>query len=446
MADRDLQDLDRSVLWHPFTQQQGWADEEPPVIERARGHDALRHRRQRLHRRRLVAVVQRPRPPPPGDRRRRHATSSTASPTRRCSGSRHPPGDRARRSASSTLAPRRPDARLLLRQRLDGVRGRAEDGLPVVAPARRAAAHAASSACATATTATRSARCRSAGSSSSTRSTARCCSTRWHAEPGDADAHARAARASTASAVAAVIVEPLVQGAAGILLQPDGYLRAVRELCDEHGVLLICDEVATGFGRTGTMFACEQEGVAPDFMCLAKGLTGGYLPLAATLTTERVYEGFLGALRGVPHVLPRPHLHRQPARLRGRARHARRLRAGAHARAPAAEDRAARRRCSTEHVAPLPARRRGPPARLHGRHRARRASRSTTRMGHQVTLAARAPRRDRPAARRRGRADAAAVDRARPSCAGSSRSPPPRSPRRRRRPLARGVAPLASSR
>ena len=73
-----------------------------------------------------------------------------------------------------------------------------------------------------------------------------------------------------------------------------GYLRAVRELCDEFGVLLICDEVAVGFGRTGTMFACEQEDVAPDLMCLAKGITGGYLPLAATLTTERVYAAFLG--------------------------------------------------------------------------------------------------------------------------------------------------------
>ena len=92
-----------------------------------------------------------------------------------------------------------------------------------------------------------------------------------------------------------MIVEPLVQGAAGMLVHPPGYLRAVRELCDRYGVLLICDEVATGFGRTGTMFACEQEGVAPDLLCLAKGLTGGYLPLAATLATERIYEGFLGA-------------------------------------------------------------------------------------------------------------------------------------------------------
>jgi adenosylmethionine-8-amino-7-oxononanoate aminotransferase len=111
------------------------------------------------------------------------------------------------------------------------------------------------------------------------------------AEPGDI----ASMEALIDDKVAAVIVEPLVQGAAGILVHPDGYLRAVRELCDRHGVLLICDEVATGFGRTGTMFACEQEGVSPDFLCLAKGLTGGYLPLAATLTTERVYEGFLGA-------------------------------------------------------------------------------------------------------------------------------------------------------
>ena len=85
-----------------------------------------------------------------------------------------------------------------------------------------------------------------------------------------------------------------MQGAAGILLHPDGYLRAVRELCDKYDIIMICDEVATGFGRTGTMFACEQEGVVPDLMNVAKGLTGGYMPLAATLATERIYEGFLG--------------------------------------------------------------------------------------------------------------------------------------------------------
>ncbi|HEY1538947.1 MAG TPA: adenosylmethionine--8-amino-7-oxononanoate transaminase [Solirubrobacteraceae bacterium] len=115
----------------------------------------------------------------------------------------------------------------------------------------------------------------------------------WQAQPGD-PAHMAALLREHAGEVAAVIVEPLVQGAAGMIIQPDGYLRAVRELCDEHDVLLICDEVATGFGRTGTMFACEQEDVAPDLMCVAKGLTGGYLPLAATLTSERIYEAFLG--------------------------------------------------------------------------------------------------------------------------------------------------------
>ncbi len=114
------------------------------------------------------------------------------------------------------------------------------------------------------------------------------------AEPGDAN-HLERILAMHEEEVAAVIVEPLVQGAAGMIVHPPGYLRAVRELCDRFGVLLICDEVATGFGRTGTMFACEQEQVAPDLLCLAKGLTGGYMPLAATLATERVYEGFLGA-------------------------------------------------------------------------------------------------------------------------------------------------------
>jgi adenosylmethionine-8-amino-7-oxononanoate aminotransferase len=113
------------------------------------------------------------------------------------------------------------------------------------------------------------------------------------AEPGDVGDMARLL-AEHEGEVAAVIMEPLVQGAAGMLAHPPGYLRAVRELCDEHGALLILDEVATGFGRTGRMFACEHEGVAPDLLCLAKGISGGYLPLAATLASERIYEGFLG--------------------------------------------------------------------------------------------------------------------------------------------------------
>ena len=94
--------------------------------------------------------------------------------------------------------------------------------------------------------------------------------------------------------VAGVVIEPLVQGAAGMKLWRRGLLAELRSLCTERGALLIVDEVLTGFGRTGTMFACEQEGVTPDLMAVAKGFTGGYLPLAATLATEEIYRAFLG--------------------------------------------------------------------------------------------------------------------------------------------------------
>ncbi len=94
--------------------------------------------------------------------------------------------------------------------------------------------------------------------------------------------------------VAAVIVEPLVQGAGGIITAPDGHLARVAEIARAHGVLLIVDEIATGFGRTGTLFACERDGVAPDLMCVGKGITGGTLPLSATLATEEIFEAFLG--------------------------------------------------------------------------------------------------------------------------------------------------------
>ncbi|MFG0335575.1 MAG: adenosylmethionine--8-amino-7-oxononanoate transaminase [Maioricimonas sp. JB049] len=93
--------------------------------------------------------------------------------------------------------------------------------------------------------------------------------------------------------LAAFVIEPLVQGAAGILAHPPGYLKHVREVTQRYNVPLIADEVAVGFGRTGTLFACEQEDVRPDIMCLAKGITGGYLPLAATLVTDEIYEAFL---------------------------------------------------------------------------------------------------------------------------------------------------------
>lgn len=107
--------------------------------------------------------------------------------------------------------------------------------------------------------------------------------------------HFRGLAEDRADEIAAIIVEPLVQGAAGMIVHPCGFLKGIESICRKHGILLICDEVATGFGRTGKMFACEHEDVRPDLMTLAKGLSGGYLPLAATMATEKIYNAFLGA-------------------------------------------------------------------------------------------------------------------------------------------------------
>jgi adenosylmethionine-8-amino-7-oxononanoate aminotransferase len=97
-----------------------------------------------------------------------------------------------------------------------------------------------------------------------------------------------------ADELAAVVIEPLVQGAAGMIMHPSGFLRRLRQTCDSYGVLLIADEVATGFGRTGKMFACQHESVVPDLLCLGKGLTGGYLPMAATVARRFIFDAFLG--------------------------------------------------------------------------------------------------------------------------------------------------------
>ena len=119
-------------------------------------------------------------------------------------------------------------------------------------------------------------------------------------EPGESwEEHSRrkfaameTALARDAEEIAAVIVEPLVQCAGGMRMYDPVYLKLLREACDRHGVHLIADEIAVGFGRTGTMFACEQAAIRPDFLCLSKGLTGGYLPLSVVMTTEPVYQAF----------------------------------------------------------------------------------------------------------------------------------------------------------
>ena len=111
---------------------------------------------------------------------------------------------------------------------------------------------------------------------------------------GDAFTQLERVLAENADRIAGFVIEPLVQAAAGILVHPPGYLKRVRELTRQYGIPLIADEIAVGFGRTGTLFACEQEDVSPDILILSKGLTGGYLPLAATLVTDEIYDVFLG--------------------------------------------------------------------------------------------------------------------------------------------------------
>jgi len=283
---------DRDHLWHPFTQQRGWSDEEPLIVERAQGTDLI-------------------------DTRGRRYIDGVSSLWCNVHGHRHPRIDRAIRAqldrvAHSTMLGLSHPLAIRLARRLVELAPPglnrvfySDSGSTAVEIALKMAFQ----------------YWRQAGGGESRRTRFVSLREAYHgdtvgavsvggidlfhglyrallfdaltAEPGDAGDMERVLCEHDGE-VAAVIVEPLVQGAAGMLVHPEGYLREVRELCDRHGVFLICDEVATGFGRTGRMFACEHEQVTPDFLCLAKGITGGYLPLAATLTTERVYEGFLG--------------------------------------------------------------------------------------------------------------------------------------------------------
>ena len=126
----------------------------------------------------------------------------------------------------------------------------------------------------------------------------------WDAHAADRLADMREIFTNNEGEISAVIIEPLVQCAGGMRMYPPSYLTGLRALCDEFRIHLIADEIAVGFGRTGSMFACEQGGIAPDFMCLSKGLTGGYLPMSAVMTTQTVYEAFYDeytTLRGFLH-------------------------------------------------------------------------------------------------------------------------------------------------
>ncbi len=283
---------DRSCVWHPFTQQQGWAGEEPVIIERGEGTDLF-------------------------DTAGRRYIDGVSSLWCNVHGHRHPRIDAAVRDqldkvAHSTMLGLTHPAAIQLARRLVDIAPEgltrcfySDSGSTATEIAVKMAFQYSQQRGGKDARRTRFIALRDAYHGDTIGSVSVGGIDLFHstyrpllfetlkAEPGDAADMARLLEAHPGE-VAAVIMEPLVQGAAGMLVHPPGYLRAVRELCDRHGALLICDEVATGFGRTGKMFACEHEGVAPDLLCVAKGITGGYLPLAATLATEEIYRGFLG--------------------------------------------------------------------------------------------------------------------------------------------------------
>jgi adenosylmethionine-8-amino-7-oxononanoate aminotransferase len=290
MTSGDLAELDRRYIWHPFTQQQGWLAEDAPIIRSAEG-----------------CVLT--------DVDGREYIDGVSSLWCNVHGHRHPKIDRAVRDqldrvAHTTMLGLSHEPAIVLAQRL-----------VEIAPERLTRVFYSDSGSTATEIALKIAFQHHQQSGSPQRTKFMSLKDAYHGDtigavsaggidlfhatyapmlfetikttPGDFDELERKFEQHGAE-LAAVIMEPLVQGAAGMILHPTGYLRKMRELCSKHGVLLILDEVATGFGRTGTMFACRQESVEPDIMCVAKGLTGGYLPLAATLTTEQIYSSFLG--------------------------------------------------------------------------------------------------------------------------------------------------------
>ncbi len=283
---------DRDCLWHPFTQQRGWAGEEPVIIERAEGTELI-------------------------DTAGRRYIDGVSSLWCNVHGHRHPRIDAAVREqldrvAHSTMLGLSHPAAIRLARRLVDLAPPgltrcfySDSGSTATEIALKMAFQYWAQQGDEGARRTRFISLRDAYHGDTIGSVSAGGIDLFHAtyepllfdtlkaEPGDV-ADMDRLLADHPGQIAAVIMEPLVQGAAGMLVHPPGYLRAVRQLCDRHGALLICDEVATGFGRTGRMFACEHEDVAPDLLCVAKGITGGYLPLAATLATEQIYSGFLG--------------------------------------------------------------------------------------------------------------------------------------------------------
>ena len=290
-----LRDADRKYVWHPFTQQRGWSSEDAPIIERAEGTELI-------------------------DTDGRRYIDGVSSLWCTVHGHQHPHIDAAVRAqldrvAHSTMLGLTHPPAIELAERLIGIAPPglsrvfySDSGSTATEIALKMAFQYWQQQGGESARKTRFVSLRHAYHGDTVGSVSVGGIDLFHSmyrpllfetlkvDPGDAD-ELDFVLSGYAGEIAAVIIEPLVQGAAGMLMQPDGYLAAVREMCDRYGALLICDEVATGFGRTGRMFACDHEGVTPDILCLAKGLTGGYMPLAATLTTEAIYEGFLGEVQ-----------------------------------------------------------------------------------------------------------------------------------------------------
>jgi adenosylmethionine---8-amino-7-oxononanoate aminotransferase len=287
-----LRDADGRHVWHPFTQQRGWSSEDAPIIERAEGTELI-------------------------DTEGRRYIDGVSSLWCTVHGHRHPKIDAAVRAqldrvAHSTMLGLTHPPAIELAERLVGIAPAglsrvfySDSGSTATEIALKMAFQYWQQQGGESARKTRFLSLRHAYHGDTVGSVSVGGIDLFHAmyrpllfdtlkvDPGDAN-ELDFVLSGYEGEIAAVIVEPLVQGAAGMIMQPDGYLKMVRELCDRYGALLICDEVATGFGRTGRMFACEHEDVSPDVLCLAKGMTGGYLPLAATLATEAIYEGFLG--------------------------------------------------------------------------------------------------------------------------------------------------------